>query len=323
MEGMPTVRLPGFTATDHTFVVPLDHRDPDGEKIEVYGREVRARDGPGACRGWCSCRAGRAEEPPATRPVELARPGGHALHRAAARPARHRPQQPGQPADAGPASARPSAQAAYLAHFRADAIVADCEAIRRELVGAGPTVECARAELRRVLRDDLPVVCARRAGQGAHHRRPAAADGGPDLVYRHTYPNALQRSAAYYARYPEDEPALAAIREHVAANDVRLLNGDRLPAERLQQFGHGFGMVDGFEHCTTSSRRRGPARTSCPTRSCSGIEERTRSPSRRSTRCCTRPCYTQGEAADWSAQRLRAEHPELAPTTRGSTSPAR
>jgi pimeloyl-ACP methyl ester carboxylesterase len=42
-----------------------------------------------------------------------------------------------------------AAQAAYLAHFRADAIVEDAEAIRRALLGRPPLAR-ARPELRRV-----------------------------------------------------------------------------------------------------------------------------------------------------------------------------
>ena len=35
-------RLPGIVLTDHEFKVPLDHTQPDGERIDVFGREVVA-----------------------------------------------------------------------------------------------------------------------------------------------------------------------------------------------------------------------------------------------------------------------------------------
>ncbi len=35
-------RLPGLVVTDHLFTVPLDHSQPDGETIEMLGREVVA-----------------------------------------------------------------------------------------------------------------------------------------------------------------------------------------------------------------------------------------------------------------------------------------
>ena len=37
-----TYRQPGTVLTDHHFSVPLDHGRPDGERIEVFGREVAA-----------------------------------------------------------------------------------------------------------------------------------------------------------------------------------------------------------------------------------------------------------------------------------------
>src|SRR4051812_9808860 len=37
---MVTYRQPGTVVTEHTFAVPLDHDDPDGERIEVFAREV-------------------------------------------------------------------------------------------------------------------------------------------------------------------------------------------------------------------------------------------------------------------------------------------
>ena len=38
----PVYRQAGTILTEHTFPVPLDHRQPDGEQIEVFAREVTA-----------------------------------------------------------------------------------------------------------------------------------------------------------------------------------------------------------------------------------------------------------------------------------------
>ena len=40
-----TLRIPGLVLTDHVLTLPLDHAAPDGEKIEVFAREVAAPDG--------------------------------------------------------------------------------------------------------------------------------------------------------------------------------------------------------------------------------------------------------------------------------------
>src|SRR5260370_5714947 len=39
---MPSYHQPGTVVTDRTFTVPLDHEQPDGEQIEVFGRAVAA-----------------------------------------------------------------------------------------------------------------------------------------------------------------------------------------------------------------------------------------------------------------------------------------
>ncbi|MQT03202.1 alpha/beta hydrolase, partial [Streptomyces jumonjinensis] len=39
---MTSYRQPGVVLTDRYFTVPLDHTDPGGEQLELYGREVVA-----------------------------------------------------------------------------------------------------------------------------------------------------------------------------------------------------------------------------------------------------------------------------------------
>ena len=41
---MRTYRQPGTVLTDHHFSVPLDHGRPNGERIQVFAREVVAAD---------------------------------------------------------------------------------------------------------------------------------------------------------------------------------------------------------------------------------------------------------------------------------------
>ncbi len=49
---MPSYRQTGTVLTDHVFGVPLDHERPDGERIEVFAREVAAADGAAAGLPW-------------------------------------------------------------------------------------------------------------------------------------------------------------------------------------------------------------------------------------------------------------------------------
>src|SRR5258708_6937337 len=48
---MLTYRQPGTVITERTFAVPLDHDKPEGEQIEIFGREVVAADNPAAPGG--------------------------------------------------------------------------------------------------------------------------------------------------------------------------------------------------------------------------------------------------------------------------------
>jgi len=308
---MPTVRLPWFTATDHRFVVPLDHHDPAGETIEVYGREVRAGDG--VERPWLVfLQGGPGMKSP--RPCDLSSWLGPALRHFTVLLLDQRGTGRSSPVNRQTLArlGSPAAQAAYLANFRADAIVADCEAIRRELLGpdrrwsalgqsfggfcATTYLSFAPEGLERVfITGGMPPL-----------------DGGPDVVYRHTYPNMHRRNDAYYARYPEDEVALVAIRDHLAAADIRLLNGDRLPPERLQQLGHGFGLVGGYEHLHYLVEEAWAGKDELSDTFLLGVEERTSFTTDPIYALLHEACYTQGEAANWSAERVKAEHPELA-----------
>src|SRR5437764_12258532 len=49
---MTSYRQPGTVLTDHMFAVPLDHDRPDGERIEVFAREVVAADRAGDDLPW-------------------------------------------------------------------------------------------------------------------------------------------------------------------------------------------------------------------------------------------------------------------------------
>ncbi len=133
-------------------------------QIEVFAREVVASDKPGprTCRGWCTCRAGRARRRTGrwagTRWLDRALREYRVLLLDQRGTGRSTPASRQTLAALG----SPQAQAEYLAHFRADAIVADAELIRAQVTGGAP-VEPAGAELRRLLHGGLPVAGAGRA----------------------------------------------------------------------------------------------------------------------------------------------------------------
>ena len=136
---MTSYRHPGTVLTDHTFLVPLDHGNPEGEQIEVFAREVVATDrltgelpwlvflqgGPGFGAPRPVGRDAWLDRALRDYRVLLLDQRGTGRSTAATRQTLAR-------------RGSPQAQAAYLAHFRADSIVLDAELIRRELTGGAP-----------------------------------------------------------------------------------------------------------------------------------------------------------------------------------------
>ncbi len=310
-----THRIPGLVLTDHLFEVPLDPAVPRGETIRVFAREVVAagrenddlpfllflQGGPGfpAPRptrsfGWLK----RALEE--FRVLLLDQRGtGRSTPVTAQTLARFRD---------------PQAQAEYLTHFRADAIVQDAEWIRRTLLGDGRRWT--------ILGQSYGGFCALHYLSAAPEGLDGALftgglppiDRSADDVYRATYERVLERNTRYYERYPEDEALASRIVEELGVREARLPNGDRLSARRFQQLGMQFGMSDGFERVhylleegfvgtgdgqeiSSVFLRHFDHAFSFETNPIYAILHE--------------PLYAQGEATRWAAQRVRAEFPQF------------
>jgi pimeloyl-ACP methyl ester carboxylesterase len=240
-----THRSPGYVFGEHEFELPVDHGDPDGRKLTVFAREVvdvkRERDdlpwlvffqgGPGH-------EAPRPLAPVAKSWLERA----HEEFRVLMLDQRGT----GRSAPVGDlAGMTPQEQAEYLTHFRADAIVRDAEAIRREL----------GVERWSVLGQSFGGFCVTTyLSQAPEGLAGAYLTGGlpplerhPDDVYRATYERTREKNRAFYERYPEDHDRVRAILERLAAEDVRLPSGDRLTERRFRQLGQLLGMSTGAE----------------------------------------------------------------------------
>jgi pimeloyl-ACP methyl ester carboxylesterase len=237
-------RIPGLVVTDRTHAVPLDHGDPGGEHIEVFTREladpegmerpllVYLEGGP----GFEAPRPSRVDKSPPW--LERALTDFRVLlldQRGTGRSTPIAPTLPGTPAQ----------QAERLAHFRADAIVADAELIRAELGVAQWSV----------LGQSFGGFCALRYLSAAPEglREVLFTGGLPalgasiDEVYAATYERMRERSIRYYARYPEDRARLLSLREQLEHEPLLLPDGDRLHARRLLTLGILLGQADGAE----------------------------------------------------------------------------
>ncbi|MFC9227603.1 alpha/beta fold hydrolase [Streptomyces decoyicus] len=239
---------PAYATTDHVFTVPLDHDRPDGPTLQVFAREVvdpaHADDqlpwllylqgGPG----------GKAPRPSAGSPGWLP----HALktHRVLLLDQRGTGRSTPLTARMASRFASASQLAAHLAHFRADAIVADAELIRHQLGNDEPWETLGQS-----YGGFITLTYLSQAPDGL---RACYVTGGlpgltatADDVYARTYPRVRDRVLDFYARYPDDAPRLRKIADHLASDDIRLPGGDRLTARRLRTLGLALGMGDGFE----------------------------------------------------------------------------
>ena len=196
-----------------------------------------------------------ASRPTGARRAGLAAAGPARLPRAAARPARHRPIEPGRRA----AGLSPAEQAEYLTHFRADSIVRDAELLRAR--ARQPAVEPCSA--RASAASASPATSRRRrrdSARGVPHRRAAAGRApGRRRLPRHLRP-LLERNRRYYARYPEDRERVRELQRRLEAEEVLLPSGDRLIAAPLPPARELLGMSDGAEklHYSSSSRSARP-----------------------------------------------------------------
>ncbi|TDT42521.1 prolyl aminopeptidase 2 [Streptomyces sp. BK208] len=241
-------RQPGVVLTDRRFTVPLDHADPTGETIELYAREVVASGKAGKDLPWLLYLQGGpgfGANRFVGRPAWL----GRALDEYRVLLLDQRGTGASTPANRQtlPLRGGPAEQADYLTHFRADAIVRDCEAVRREVTGGAPWT---------VLGQSFGGFCTVAYLSLAPEGLSAALitgglpslDAHADDVYRAAYPRIERKVVAHYARYPQDVERARRIADHLLTHDVVLPNGYRLTVEAFQSLGIVLGGGEGSHH---------------------------------------------------------------------------
>ncbi|RZU12297.1 proline iminopeptidase [Kribbella rubisoli] len=134
----------------------------------------------------------------------------------------------------------------YLACFRADSIIADAEHLRKTVFGDKPW-----STLGQSYGGFLTLTYLSKAPEGltACYVTGGLASIDPSAaeVYRRTYPRVEAKNREFYKRYPHDVEQVGAIADRLAADDVRLPDGDRLTVRRFQSLGIAFGMKPGYE----------------------------------------------------------------------------
>ncbi|AOT62391.1 MULTISPECIES: alpha/beta fold hydrolase [Streptomyces] len=313
---MPPYRQPGVVLTDHHFTVPLDHADPSGEQIEVYGREVAA--------------AGRADTDRLPWLVYLEGGPGCAARRFAGKEAwlaravrDHRvllldQRGTGRSTPATrqtlPLRGGPAEQARYLGHFRADSIVRDCELIRRRLTGGAPWT---------VLGQSFGGFCATHYLSAAPEGLETvlvtgglpSLDATADDVYRAAYPRVRRKNEAHYDRYPQDVESARRIAEHLAEHPALLPGGYRLTVEAFQSLGLLLGSGDGshrLHYLLEDAFVRTPSGPALSDAFLEAVRAQLSFASRPLYAVLHEAIYAQGQGpTGWAAERVRAEFPDF------------
>ena len=330
-----THRVPGLVLTEHLFEVPLRHPSVWGEAepgtpaaaladetIEVFAREVVAPAREGEDLPWLVfLQGGPGFGSP--RPHERSGWLDRALRDHKVLLLDQRGTGRSSPVSHQTLAGLDAAtQAEHLACYRADSIVADAEAIRRELLG----------DRRWTVRgQSFGGFCALTYLSASPHglERVLVTGGLPSLdrpaadVYRHTWPRVRDRNARYYARYPDDVDRVRRLVDHLGEHEVRLPDGDRLTPRRLQQLGLEFGMSDGFErvhYLLEEAFARDGAGGRVPLISepfLRVLDHLMPYQGHLLFSILHEAAYCQGEASHWAAHRVAAEFPEFDPAGDG------
>lgn len=322
---MTRCALPGLVTVDHRVQVPLDHADPGAGSTTVFAREVVAPRREHDDLPWLLfLQGGPGMASP--RPVDTTGWIGRLLQDFRVLLMDQRGTGLSTPLSRQTlAGLTPAEQARRLALHRADSIVRDAELLRRELAGDRPWT---------ILGQSFGGFCALTYLSSAPHGLAGAMvtgglaplTGGPDPVYRATYRRALAKGRAHFARFPADRVAFTAVADRLRERDVRLPGGDRLTVERLQTLGVRLGMRSGsaeLHHLLEGAFVDGPAGPELSDVFLAEVERRTSFLAHPLYALLHEPIYCQGEASRWSAERVRAEFPELddprAPMPTGET----
>ncbi|KAI1501782.1 alpha/beta-hydrolase [Biscogniauxia marginata] len=246
------------------FEVPLDHTKPSGKQIALFARTAVKHERP------------IVEPSPADaaqRPYLLFLQGGPGVGTPAPQnsPLSHHMLDRGyelllldqrgtglsSPVSAGTLAplGGPRAQADYLKHFRADALVRDSEAVRRRLTRDYPPERQKWSIFGQSFGGMASLTYLSFAPEGLRESfitgGLAALDKTPEEVYAATYRRCIARNQAYYRKFPGDVATVKwlaqKIRDLGGEGGIPLPAGGRLTVQRLMTLGLNLGMDGGID----------------------------------------------------------------------------
>lgn len=213
-------------------------------------------------------------------------------------------------------------QAEYLKSFRADSIVKDCEAIRRALTADYPEDKQKWTIMGQSFGG---FCCTTYLSFYPEGIKEAFLFGGlpplrtsPDDVYMRLYTRIKQRNQAYYDKYPEDIDRVKRIIRLLSRfgdSTVRVQGGEGyMSARRFLQLGIFFGKHEGIDEVHALVLRADTDLTQFghltrPT--VLALESAQSWDTNVIYALLHEPIYCQGQAANWSAERILKKFPEF------------
>jgi pimeloyl-ACP methyl ester carboxylesterase len=311
--------LPGIVCKLHYFDVPLDYSELGERTIKVFAREVVSvensskaslpyllflQGGPGfpsprpeGAEGWLK-RALRDYR------VLLLDQRGTGLSTAVTEQALS-------------TFADAKAQFEYIKHFRADNIVRDCEFIRKALIGN---------EKWTVLGQSFGGFCATTYLSLAPEGLAGVAITGGlppvsvaiDDVYRATYRQLIKKNNLFNKRFPNDVEMVRRIVQYLRTNKVVLPTGEALSADRFLQLGLSFGFnvsgnsINTIHYLLENAFVEQSGNECLSSGFLSAVERRAEFNNHPIYALLHESLYCEGQASNWSAEKVRSEFPEFA-----------
>ncbi|WP_163930963.1 alpha/beta fold hydrolase [Paraferrimonas sp. SM1919] len=300
----------GLYHIDHSFTVPLDHDEPQGDTISVFAREVTQagndnkpwlvffQGGPGfpsprpnGNNGWLK----RALQDYRVLLLDQRGTGNSSVinHQTLAH-------------------LTPEQQAQYLSYFRADSIVKDAEYIRQcfgvdkwSILGQSFGGFCSLSYLS-LFPDSL--------------ERSFITGGVPSLtrhsddVYQATFKRTLDKNQAFFKQFPNAQGLCQQIAAHLSTNEEYLPNGQRFTVEQFQQIGINFGVSDTFLPTYYLLESALIVVNGKPQLRYEFLNEMLMQQSFQTNPIYAilhESIYCQGFASDWSAHRVRQQYPQF------------
>lgn len=307
--------IPGMRIRDHLVRVPLDwSNSEDGRTIEIFAREVAdpMRDGEALPKLlFLQGGPGGKSPRPGSGPVWLKE--ALKTHRVILLDQRGTGRSNRVEASRIGGFASPEKLAETLCLYRADSIVRDAENLRKTVFGGERWETLGQSYGGFITMTYLSLAPEGLSACYITGGLPGLSATAED-VYRRTFPRAREKTLRFYERFPDDRLRIGRVADILEQTDVRLPDGDKLTARRLQIVGVDFGMAPGFDNVHWLFDEAFPlsGEDRLSDQFLAAVQNLTSYDDNPLYALLQECIYGQGEGAtNWAAERVLAEHPDF------------